>query len=65
MWEGELGWQKSCCKRMRTIPSDFQPCAGETAQQVWDKAPSPFKAYLVILKDAKLLFHFECSLCCY
>lgn len=30
------------------IPSNFQPRAGKTAQQVWDKAPSPFKAYLVV-----------------
>lgn len=29
-----------------TNPWDFQPCAGRTVQQVWDKAPSPFTAYL-------------------
>lgn len=29
------------------IPSNFQPRASKTAQQVWDKALSLFKAYLV------------------
>lgn len=45
--EREAGLPKESLQEDEDIPSNFQPRAGKTAQQVWDKALSLFKAYPV------------------